>query len=144
MASWPLARAEAVARAFTVYFHLANLAEEHQRIRTLRERDTGAEPVRESLAAAMATLGDMIGADERAALLGRLEVHPVLDRAPDRGQAPGRDRGAAPDQRAAGQPGRPAGWAQRRTPRHGAGSREEIDLLWRTSRAAQPGDAAAG
>ncbi len=30
-----------VARAFTVYFHLVNLAEELQRIRTLRERDTG-------------------------------------------------------------------------------------------------------
>ena len=41
VASWPLDRAEAVARAFTVYFHLANLAEEQQRIRTLRERDTG-------------------------------------------------------------------------------------------------------
>ena len=55
---WPLSRAEAVARAFTVYFHLANLAEEHQRIRTLRERDTGTEPVRESLAAAMITLAE--------------------------------------------------------------------------------------
>jgi phosphoenolpyruvate carboxylase len=41
VASWPLDRADAVARAFTVYFHLANLAEEHHRIRTLRERDTG-------------------------------------------------------------------------------------------------------
>src|SRR5262249_36598877 len=41
VAAWPLERAEAVAHAFTVYFHLANLAEEHQRIRTLRERDTG-------------------------------------------------------------------------------------------------------
>src|SRR5215472_16676550 len=78
VASWPVTRAEAVARAFTVYFHLANLAEEHQRIRTLRERDSGAGVVRESLAAAMATLGETIGPDERAALLGRLEVHPVL------------------------------------------------------------------
>ena len=41
---WPLDRAELVARAFTVYFHLTNLAEEQQRIRTLRERDTGEEP----------------------------------------------------------------------------------------------------
>ena len=50
-----------------VYFHLANLAEEHQRIRTLRERDTGAEPVRESLAAAMASLGRVARALARAA-----------------------------------------------------------------------------
>src|SRR5690625_1029762 len=28
--AWPLERAKQVARAFTVYFHLANLAEEHQ------------------------------------------------------------------------------------------------------------------
>ena len=41
VACWPLDRAELVARAFTVYFHLANLAEEQQRVRTLRERDTG-------------------------------------------------------------------------------------------------------
>src|ERR1039457_3619952 len=42
VASWPLERAEAVAHAFTVYFHLANLAEERQRIRTLREGGTNA------------------------------------------------------------------------------------------------------
>src|ERR1700735_1689640 len=59
VASWPLERAEAVAHAFTVYFHLANLAEEHQRIRTLRERDTGEAPVRESLAAAVDGLRDL-------------------------------------------------------------------------------------
>src|ERR1700739_267096 len=52
VASWALDRAEQVARAFTVYFHLATLAEEHQRIRQLRERDTGDEPLRESLGAA--------------------------------------------------------------------------------------------
>ena len=49
VASWPLDRAEQVASAFTVYFHLANLAEEHQRIRALRERDTAGHPLPESL-----------------------------------------------------------------------------------------------
>jgi phosphoenolpyruvate carboxylase len=57
VASWDIDRAEQVARAFTVYFHLVNLAEEHQRIRILRERDDGKHPVRESLAAAVAELG---------------------------------------------------------------------------------------
>ena len=78
VASWPLARAEAVARAFTVYFHLANLAEERQRIRTLRERDTGTAPVRESLAAAIGTLGGLLDQRQQAGLIERLEVHPVL------------------------------------------------------------------
>ena len=132
VARWPLARAEAVARAFTVYFHLANLAEEHQRIRTLRERDTTAEPVRESLAATMATLRATVGDDERAALLGRLEVHPVLTAHPTEAR-----RRAVTE-------------ALRRIDtqldnlndvRLGAAAhaeagrrlREEIDLLWRTS-----------
>ena len=51
VASWPLDRAEQVASAFTVYFHLANLAEEHQRIRALRERDAPGHPLAESLEA---------------------------------------------------------------------------------------------
>ena len=57
VAGWPLERAEAVAHAFTLYFHLTNLAEEQQRIRTLRERDTADGPPRESLAATVAACG---------------------------------------------------------------------------------------
>jgi phosphoenolpyruvate carboxylase len=38
VAGFDLDRAESVARAFTVYFQLANLAEEHYRVRILRER----------------------------------------------------------------------------------------------------------
>jgi phosphoenolpyruvate carboxylase len=132
VASWPLARAEAVARAFMVYFHLANLAEEHQRIRSLRERDTGAEPVRESLAAAMTGLGESLGPGARSELLDRLEVHPVLTAHPTEA----RRRAVTEALRRIGiqldaiddvQPGAAAHAEARRR------LREEIDLLWRTS-----------
>ena len=144
MQGWPLGRAEAVARAFTVYFHLANLAEEHQRIRTLRERDTGAEPVRESLAAAIASLRHtQLGTGHQDTLIGRLEVHPVLTAHPTEA----RRRAVTESLRRisallvtldGGQPGAAAAAeATRRL-------REEIDLLWRTSplrsRAMQPLD----
>jgi phosphoenolpyruvate carboxylase len=78
VASWSLDRAELVARAFGVYFHLANLAEEHQRIRNLRERDDGSGPMRESLAAAVAELGHDVGPEHLQELLASLRVHLVL------------------------------------------------------------------
>src|SRR5580693_8487874 len=78
VASWPLDRAELVARAFTVYFHLTNLAEELQRVRALRERDTGQAPVRESLAASVAEFRREQGPGQLGDLLARLRVHPVL------------------------------------------------------------------
>jgi phosphoenolpyruvate carboxylase len=132
VASWPLARAEAVARAFTVYFHLANLAEEQQRIRTLRERDTGAEPVRESLAAAVSSLNESIGPARRGELLSVLEVHPVLTAHPTEARRRavtealrriGTQLNALDDDR--------RGSAARAESRRRL--REEIDLLWRTS-----------
>jgi phosphoenolpyruvate carboxylase len=131
VASWPLVRAEAVARAFTVYFHLANLAEEHQRIRSLRERDDGSGPVRESLAAAMASLRETLSADQRAALLSRLEVNPVLTAHPTEARRRAvtealRRIGAQLDRMDNPELGAAArGEALRRL-------REEIDLLWRT------------
>jgi phosphoenolpyruvate carboxylase len=132
VASWPLARAEAVARAFTVYFHLANLAEEHQRVRTLRERDTGAQPVRESLAAAMTSLGESLGPRGRSALLGRLEVHPVLTAHPTEARRRAvtealRRISAQLDVIDTAHQGAAAHAEARRR------LREEIDLLWRTS-----------
>ena len=77
VASWPPARAEEVARAFTCYFHLVNLAEEAQRARTLRERERlGA--LAESLAETIAKLGAEVGDRRLGELLAGLEVHPVL------------------------------------------------------------------
>ena len=101
VAGWPLERAEAVAHAFTLYFHLTNLAEEQQRIRTLRERDTADGPPRESLAATVAGLRERLGggADRRSPR--ESPGAPGAHRAPDRGAAAGCDRGAAPDPGAA-------------------------------------------
>src|SRR6202453_1521745 len=128
VASWDLDRAEQVARAFTVYFHLVNLAEEHQRIRILRERDDGSEPVRESLAAAVAELaasGEQVHPES-------LRVHLVLTAHPTEARrravvaALRRISGllAALDDQRAGAADR----AEARRVLH-----EDIDLLWRTS-----------
>jgi phosphoenolpyruvate carboxylase len=78
VASWPLDRAEQVASAFTVYFHLANLAEEHQRIRALRERDVAGHPLPESLEATVAQIRRDRGDDQIGELLAGLRVHPVF------------------------------------------------------------------
>ena len=131
VAGWPLERAEAVAHAFTVYFHLANLAEEHQRIRTLRKRDTGDRPQRESLAAAVERLRDL--APGRAdGVLADLRVHPVLTAHPTET----RRRAVTEALRRIG-----ALLARLNDGRLGASEhaealrrlREEIDLLWRTA-----------
>ncbi len=128
VASWSLELAERVAQAFTVYFHLANLAEEHQRIRILRERDSGEEPLRESLAAAAAELTPEVA----ATAIKDLRVHLVLTAHPTEARR------------------RAVVAVLRRISellhliddrRHGAAEqaeaerslREQIDLLWRTS-----------
>ena len=132
VASWSLERAEEVARTFTVYFHLANLAEEHQRIRNLRERDTGRHPVRESLAAAAAEISRESGPEHLVELLASLRVHLVLTAHPTEArrravvEALRRISGlldAVDDPRAAA-----ADHAEARR-----GLREQVDLLWRTS-----------
>ena len=68
-------RAEQVARAFAVLFHLVNLAEERHRVRVLRGRDrVDAPPTADSLAAASAALSATAVAD----VLDDLEIHPVF------------------------------------------------------------------
>jgi len=78
VASWPIGRAEQVARAFTCYFQLINLAEERHRARALRERDRGAEPLLESLAQAVAEIRSGTGEERLRELLDDLVIHPVL------------------------------------------------------------------
>jgi phosphoenolpyruvate carboxylase len=68
-------RSEQVARAFTVLFHLVNLAEERHRVRVLRGRDRDDTSASEdSLAGAVASLSR----EGVAAALAGLSVHPVL------------------------------------------------------------------
>jgi phosphoenolpyruvate carboxylase len=56
----PLERQTSVLRAFALYFQLANVAEQHYRVRRWREyRREGTAP-RESLAAALAAIGDEV------------------------------------------------------------------------------------
>jgi len=132
VAAWPLDRAEAVAHAFTVYFHLANLAEEHQRIRTLRERDAGDQPVRESLAQAVAGIRAEHGSGRVSGLVAGLRVHPVLTAHPTEA----RRRAVTEALRRIGalltslDDGRLGASERAETRRR---LREEIDLLWRTS-----------
>jgi len=78
--SFTIERADEVARAFTAYFHLVNLAEEHQRVRVLRERAgrPGREDAADTVAVAFSRLRDEVGEDEARRRLGALRFHPVF------------------------------------------------------------------
>lgn len=72
-------RAEEVARAFTCYFHLVNLAEEYHRVRALRSRGWGETgKTEESLPSALRALAAEVGEDEAARRLSEIEFRPVL------------------------------------------------------------------
>ena len=132
VSAWPLARAEEVARAFTCYFHLANLAEEHQRARTLRERDRGATPLSDSLAAAVRAIREDQGDERLQALLSGLQLHPVLTAHPTEA----RRRAVVTAIRRIGEQLERLD-DPRRTPGEEREVRrrlvEEIDVLWRTA-----------
>lgn len=78
--SFSVSRADEVARAFTVYFHLVNLAEEQQRVRVLKERNgrPEKEDVTDSVAAAFVRLSAEVGDDTALERLRNLRFHPVF------------------------------------------------------------------
>ncbi|WP_435298669.1 phosphoenolpyruvate carboxylase [Timonella sp. A28] len=78
--SFSTKRANEVARAFTCYFHLVNLAEEHHRVRSLRFRDEEANfpKKRGAVAEAFANLSNEIGEDKALERLQALRFHPVF------------------------------------------------------------------
>jgi phosphoenolpyruvate carboxylase len=131
VASWSLQRAEAVARAFACYFHLANLAEEHHRARVLRERDQGPKPLPESLAATITELRARHGERRLKEILSDFEVHPVFTAHPTEA----RRRAVVTAIRRVGEqldrlddPNRSEGERQEAKRR----MVEEVDTLWRT------------
>lgn len=84
---WAPEWAELVARAFTCYFHLTNLAEEQHRQRVLRERAREGS-LREALSA---TVGELRRARDEESLradLARLAVSPVLTAHPTEARRP--------------------------------------------------------
>jgi len=73
--------AELVARSFTTYFELVNLAEERHRVRVLRERERDAhpQPLTESVAAAVADLWKAgVDESEMRRLIDRLHIELVF------------------------------------------------------------------
>lgn len=71
-------RAGAVARAFAVYFHLVNLAEERHRVRTLRDRGREEGLVEDSIVAAVREVREGEGEAALAEQLAALRVTSVL------------------------------------------------------------------
>jgi phosphoenolpyruvate carboxylase len=73
--------ARAVAAAFTAYFDLINLAEEHHRVNQLRERENKIypSPLNESIGAAIASLkNDAVSSAQMQTLLEHLSIELVL------------------------------------------------------------------
>jgi phosphoenolpyruvate carboxylase len=78
VAALDVERAALVARAFTIYFHLVNLAEERHRVRALRGRARGPEPVPESMEASVVEIRSREGEEALRRELDRLAISLVV------------------------------------------------------------------
>lgn len=132
--SFTVERADEVARAFTAYFHLVNLAEEHQRVRILRERDgrPDREQATDSVAAAFVRLAAEVGDDTALARLQGMRFHPVFTAHPTEARRRAvsssiRRLAALLEEHDASLRG---GADERRAERR---MLEEVDTLWRTA-----------
>lgn len=140
VSSWDIERADNVARAFTCYFHLTNLAEEYHRVRALRAYDTGEAPVRDSIAAALGEVTAQYGEEEALSLLSGLEFRPVLTAHPTEA----RRRAVASAIRRISNLLTERDDSRLGVTEHAENERrllEQIDVLWRTSqiRVTKPG-----
>lgn len=78
-----------VVRAFTIYFHVINVAEQHHRVRRLYERERSDAPLPESIGAAVALLRERGVSQERlTTLLPLLRVRPVFTAHPSEARRP--------------------------------------------------------
>ncbi|HCS61871.1 MAG TPA: phosphoenolpyruvate carboxylase [Microbacterium sp.] len=132
--SFTVARADEVARAFTCYFHLVNLAEEHQRVRILRERTgkAGREGATDTVATAFAQLCREVGEDEARRRLDDLRFHPVFTAHPTEARRRAVSTSIRRLSELLGQHdvASDGGSEQRRAHRR---MLEEVDTLWRTA-----------
>ena len=79
----PMDQAQVIVRAFTAFFHLANLSEENYRVAQLRERERNvstedAVDPANALTVAFHQLNEEVGGAKATELLSRLEFHPVF------------------------------------------------------------------
>jgi phosphoenolpyruvate carboxylase len=140
VASWPLARAEEVARAFAVFFHLVNLAEEYHRKRIMKRAGSPAQPVPGGVGAAVDEIDTLYGEAHAHAMLAGLEIRPVLTAHPTEARRRSTVRAI---RRISGlldqhdDPRRSAAEAAELSRR----LREEVDTVWRTAlvRSERPG-----
>ncbi|HMR48337.1 MAG TPA: phosphoenolpyruvate carboxylase [Arachnia sp.] len=137
--SFSVERADEVARAFTVYFHLVNLAEEFQRIRVVRQGRAERDGETGTIPGAVEHLRTELGEEAAQKRLENLRFHPVFTAHPTEARRRAvatsiRRLAALLEERsiAAADPS-----AARRIHRR---LLEEIDTLWRTAplRSSQP------